>query len=194
MHFMVRRNSAVILFLVTILTGAFESYAQTAEDESVIVIGGLVVSQEAPGALEEEEQQEETLPGKEETLPDQEGALPEGEDGRFQASDVRDTEQGKAEVSCGIFEITGYCACEICTGGGNLTYSGTVPEAGHTVAADLSVFPLGTRLRIGDCFYTVEDTGKSIKGKEIDIFYDTHEEAAESGRYKEEVFRLNTSA
>ena len=36
----------------------------------------------------------------------------------------------------------------------------------------------------------VEDTGASIKGNVVDIYYETHEEAVANGRYEAEVFLI----
>ena len=68
------------------------------------------------------------------------------------------------ETSLGRFTITGYCGCEQCSGGHNLTYSGTVPTPNHTISADLDYFPLGTRLEIDGIVYTVEDKGSFVNG------------------------------
>ena len=92
------------------------------------------------------------------------------------------------EVSLGMFTVTGYCGCDRCSGGNNLTYSGTVPTPNHTISADLTHYPIGTKLRIGDIIYTVEDKGSSVKGNVVDIFYATHEEALAKGTYTAEVF------
>lgn len=92
------------------------------------------------------------------------------------------------ETSLGTFKITGYCSCERCSGGHGLTYSGTVPTPNHTVSADLSRFPLGTKLKTGGIVYTVEDMGSSVNGNILDIFYSTHEEALAKGTYTAEVF------
>ena len=77
----------------------------------------------------------------------------------------------------GEFQVTGYCSCTICCGEKEerLTKSETVPRASHTVAADPSVIPLGTRIVIDDVVYTVEDTGKAVEGMRLDIFFDSHE-------------------
>ena len=48
--------------------------------------------------------------------------------------------------------------------------------AGHTVAADPEILPMGSRVKIDDITYTVEDTGNLVKGNVIDIYFDTHEE------------------
>lgn len=89
----------------------------------------------------------------------------------------------------GTFTITGYCNCESCSGGHNLTYSGTVPKANHTISADLNLFPIGTKLLIDGVVYTVEDMGSSVNGNKIDIYYATHEEALAAGTYSAQVFR-----
>lgn len=94
------------------------------------------------------------------------------------------------EISLGTFTITGYCGCEICSSGHGLTYSGTVAMPNHTLSADLSKFPLGTKLRINGIVYTVEDMGSAVNGDILDIFYTTHEEALAKGTYKAEVFSV----
>lgn len=90
----------------------------------------------------------------------------------------------------GEFQVTGYCSCTICCGEKEerLTKSETVPRASHTVAADPSVIPLGTRIVIDDVIYTVEDTGKAIKGMRLDIFFGSHEEAVRYGRKEKYVY------
>ena len=90
----------------------------------------------------------------------------------------------------GEFQVTGYCSCTICCGEKEerLTKSETVPRASHTVAADPSVIPLGTRIVIDDVVYTVEDTGKAVRGMRLDIFFDSHEEAVRYGRQEKYVY------
>ena len=90
----------------------------------------------------------------------------------------------------GEFQVTGYCSCTICCGEKEerLTKSETVPRASHTIAADPSVIPLGTRIVIDDVIYTVEDTGKAVKGMRLDIFFDSHEEAVQYGRQEKYVY------
>lgn len=92
------------------------------------------------------------------------------------------------ERSLGLFSVCGYCNCEKCGGGSGLTYSGTVPQANHTIAADLSILPLGSKVRIGNVIYTVEDIGSAIQGNIIDVYCDTHEIAVSLGLTKQEVF------
>ncbi|MBS6952967.1 MAG: hypothetical protein KH230_07010 [Enterocloster asparagiformis] len=90
----------------------------------------------------------------------------------------------------GEFQVTGYCGCPLCCGEKEevLTKMETVPRAGHTVAADPSVIPLGTEIVIDGVVYLVEDTGKAVKGKTLDIFFDTHEEAVQYGRKDKYVY------
>ncbi len=85
---------------------------------------------------------------------------------------------------------TGYCPCTECcgsnspeAGGGGLTASGMRPHPGITVAADWTVFPVGTRLLIQDIGHrVVQDRGQDIVGPRIDIFFRSHGEATAFGR------------
>ncbi|MEG0565647.1 MAG: 3D domain-containing protein, partial [Hungatella sp.] len=72
------------------------------------------------------------------------------------------TVNGKKGSSLGQFTTTGYCNCSRCSGGHNLTFSGTVPKAAHTISADLGVLPIGTKVMINDVVYTVEDMGAGV--------------------------------
>ncbi|MGL5438024.1 MAG: 3D domain-containing protein [Lachnospiraceae bacterium] len=92
--------------------------------------------------------------------------------------------------SLGMFATTGYCNCAKCSGGFHLTYSGTVPKASHTISADLDIFPIGTRLMINDVIYTVEDMGSGVNDYCLDIYYDSHDEAAAHGMKTIEVFSV----
>lgn len=90
----------------------------------------------------------------------------------------------------GTFRASGYCTCNRCTKGSGLTYSGTVPAANHTIAADLDVFPLGTKLMIGDVVYTVEDMGGGVNGDRLDIYFATHSDALDFGSQDVEVYAV----
>ena len=92
--------------------------------------------------------------------------------------------------SLGLFTTSGYCTCELCCAGESesLTFSGTVPQAEHTISADLDLLPLGTKVIINDVVYTVEDKGSSVLGNRIDIYYASHEEAVAHGAQEVEVF------
>lgn len=95
-----------------------------------------------------------------------------------------------AMTSLGIFTTSGYCNCEKCSKGNGLTYAGTVPQANHTISADITKLPLGTRVMIGDTIYTVEDIGSGVNGNKIDIYYASHEEAWNHGIQQAEVFLI----
>ena len=69
-----------------------------------------------------------------------------------------------------------------CNGKVGYTYSGTIARVG-AIAVDPTVIPLGTRMYIysndGEYIYgvaTAEDTGSSIKGNKIDLYFDTFDE------------------
>ena len=103
---------------------------------------------------------------------------------------IEDKVDEESPYYLGEFQVTGYCSCTICCGEKEerLTKSETVPRASHTVAADPSVIPLGTRIVIDDVVYTVEDTGKAVEGMRLDIFFDSHEEAVRYGRKEKYVY------
>ena len=103
----------------------------------------------------------------------------------------------------GQFEITAYCACEICCGkwaidrpvdgaGETIVYtaSGAVAEHGVTVAVDPDVIPMETELCIeGLGVFTAQDTG-AFTGNIIDIYFEDHETAREFGRKTAKVWRV----
>lgn len=85
------------------------------------------------------------------------------------------------------FEATAYCACSKCCGewADGITASGTKATSKRTIAVDTSIIPLGSEVEIeGLGTYMAEDTGSAIKGKLIDLYFDTHEEALKFGRQK----------
>ena len=85
------------------------------------------------------------------------------------------------------FEATAYCPCPKCCGkwADGITASGTKAVAKRTIAVDASIIPLGAEVEVeGLGTYIAEDTGSAIKGKIIDFYFDTHEEALKFGRQK----------
>ncbi len=100
-------------------------------------------------------------------------------------------------------EATGYCKCGECCGWRRnlllqpvyaygpmkgerkkvgVTASGTKAKKG-TIAADTSVFPFGTKMKVpGYGSGVVEDRGGAITGHKIDLFFRTHKQALEWGR------------
>lgn len=88
-------------------------------------------------------------------------------------------------VSLGTFTAFAYCSCPQCCGqwSGGSTASGTMPEAGRTVAADWSVLPAGTEIYIADLGWrTVEDTGSGIAGGQAGCLYGEPYSGAGVGR------------
>jgi len=107
-------------------------------------------------------------------------------------------------------EVTGYCECGKCCGwhrswwrlgkpvfssGPNkgkpkdvgMTASGVEAKRG-TVAADTSIFPIGTLVYVpGYGWGRVEDRGSAIKGNRLDLFFDSHREALKWGRQQVDV-------
>jgi len=100
------------------------------------------------------------------------------------------TELPPLTQSLGKYELTGYCACMKCCGKTNgITSTGAKATANHTIAVDPRDIPYGTKVMINGIEYEAQDCGGAIKGKRIDIYFDTHEEALQFGRQKNvEVF------
>lgn len=90
------------------------------------------------------------------------------------------------------YEITAYCHCSKCCGKTDgITASGVMAVQGITVAMDESI-PFGTKIYIdGVGERIVQDRGGSIKGKRIDLYFDSHQEALNFGRQTKEVTILN---
>jgi putative enterotoxin / cell-wall binding protein len=93
------------------------------------------------------------------------------------ANTIKDTNYNV--VGRKVMEITHY------THTGSPTASGVMPTVGHTIACNF--LPFGTKVRIGEQVYTVEDTGGVLGNTVIDVFVDSEEEAIQKGRYTTEV-------
>lgn len=89
----------------------------------------------------------------------------------------------------GTFKLTSYCSCPICCGvwSGGPTASGVMPAEGRTVA--MAGVPFGTKLLINGYIYTVEDRGTPYG--HVDIYKNSHEEAAQFGVQYAEVYLAN---
>lgn len=95
---------------------------------------------------------------------------------------------GQAGEYIGDFKITAYCSCGICcgqyspeNGGAGTTASGTIPQAGLTVASDPSVLPLDSYIMFNNHVYHVEDTGGGVNNNHIDLYMNSHQEALNWG-------------
>lgn len=83
------------------------------------------------------------------------------------------------------YNVSAYCSCSYCCGKNacGITASGKSVRWGY-VAADKKLFKFGTKLSIEGFtgHFTVEDTGSAIKGRKLDIWFPSHQEAKEFGR------------
>jgi 3D (Asp-Asp-Asp) domain-containing protein len=77
-----------------------------------------------------------------------------------------------------------------CDAPGPRTKAGTLPVAGHTIAADPRVLPIGSIVEIESLgVRQVHDVGSAIKGRRIDIYVATCAEARAWGRRERRVWR-----
>jgi 3D (Asp-Asp-Asp) domain-containing protein len=78
------------------------------------------------------------------------------------------------------FSVTAYCT-------GRITQSGARVKPGMA-AADPRVLPVGSTIRVDgqgrayDGIYTVTDTGREIRGRELDLYVSSCDEAEQFGR------------
>lgn len=103
---------------------------------------------------------------------------------------VEEKKPDKVLVSLGEYRISAYCPCEkCCLKSDGITASGTQATAGRTAA--MNGVPFGTKIVIDGHEYTIEDRGGGLGSKIIDIYFDTHEEALNSGLWvMREVFQV----
>ena len=105
--------------------------------------------------------------------------------GRFGDDIARQEAEAVRTHRLGHFIVTAYCGCKKCCGHTHgITKTGTLATAKRTVAVDPRVIPLGSKVCVNGEWYVAEDTGKAIKGKRIDIFFDSHKEALAFGRQR----------
>lgn len=103
---------------------------------------------------------------------------------------VEEKKPDRVLVSLGEYRISAYCPCEkCCLKSDGITASGTQATAGRTAA--MNGVPFGTKIVIDGHEYTVEDRGGGLGSKIIDIYFDTHDEALNSGLWvMREVFQV----
>ncbi len=95
--------------------------------------------------------------------------------------------QESAEADAITYLVTAYCACEQCCGrwarhSPGITATGVRAVEGITVAADWSLLPPGTVIEIeGHGWRIVQDSGRAIRGRRIDIFFTSHADALRFG-------------
>lgn len=94
-------------------------------------------------------------------------------------------------VYLGNYLTTAYCPCRKCSEGwGRKTSSGALATSSHTVAVDPRIIPIGSRLLIDGKEYVAEDVGGAVKGKHIDIYFDSHGETLRHGTRRAEVYLI----
>ena len=103
---------------------------------------------------------------------------------------VEEKKPDRVLVSLGEYRISAYCPCEkCCLKSDGITASGTQATAGRTAA--MNGVPFGTKIVIDGHEYTIEDRGGGLGSKIIDIYFNTHEEALNSGLWvMREVFQV----
>lgn len=94
-----------------------------------------------------------------------------------------DEPQETQETRTCVFTVTAYCPCEKCCGAYANGYTATGEKAtqGVTIAADPDVLPMGTEVELDGHTYTVQDTGGTIAGNRLDLYFDSHEDALRWG-------------
>ena len=105
---------------------------------------------------------------------------------KAEAEKRRKAEEAKKKkakkVHMGKFRVTYYCACYSCSEGyGNMTATGVRAKEGRTIAVDPKVIPYKTKVEINGHTYIAEDCGGAIKGKDIDIYLESHKRVYQSG-------------
>lgn len=99
---------------------------------------------------------------------------------------VEENEMEEQEHEYAEFIVTAYCGCEKCCGvysdknkDGAIGASGKLLKSGYSVAVDNSLYKFGTKFKdLNGNIYEAQDTGKDIKGNRLDLFFDSHDEAA----------------
>ena len=84
----------------------------------------------------------------------------------------------------GVFEISAYCPCQVCCGHTHGMTRSKVKAFAGVVAVDPGVIPLGTAVLVEGFRhpFIAADTGDHIKGRRLDIFFESHQKAVEWGR------------
>ena len=100
-----------------------------------------------------------------------------------EAQSAKNTIHGYTYSDVLTMSATAYCPCTKCCGSNakGITASGMKAQLG-VVAVDKRVIPLGTKLFVEGYGYCIAaDTGGAIKGNKIDLCYNTHYSALNSG-------------
>lgn len=141
----------------------------------------------AQEAAEQQAAQQSASQGSSQDYDDVQEETPSNTETSQESTEQEDTPSDDSQGNyLGRFRLTGYCNCALCHGQG-YTASGTVPQAGRTVA--MNGIPFGTKLLINGGVYVVEDRG--VPYGNVDIYHDTHDQALSFGVGYAEVYQLN---
>lgn len=141
----------------------------------------------AQEAVEQQAAQQSASQGSSQDYDDVQEETPSNTETSQESTEQEDTSSDDSQGNyLGRFRLTGYCNCALCHGQG-YTASGTVPQAGRTVA--MNGIPFGTKLLINGGVYVVEDRG--VPYGNVDIYHDTHDQALSFGVGYAEVYQLN---
>lgn len=128
-------------------------------------------------------------------VPEVEIVIPEEKTVRKETVKAVETSTSSELISLGKCKITAYCRenyPHICNNGdSSKTATGTTPTAGRTCAVDPKLIPYGSKIIINGHTYIAEDCGGAIKGKRIDICFNTHQEALNFGIRYADVYILS---
>ena len=90
--------------------------------------------------------------------------------------------------------LSAYCSCSLCCGkhATGLDATGHKPKQGITVAIPRR-FPLGSKVLIGNHFYTGTDRLARRFDNRIDIYFQSHKDAVRFGIQKQRVKIITTT-
>ena len=97
---------------------------------------------------------------------------------------LHQTEAGEGYEDLGVWRVTAYCPCRVCCGrhADGITADGTRLAPSKKVLAAPRSVPFDTWLRIpGYGVGRVADRGRAIKGRRLDVFFWSHQDALEWG-------------
>ena len=104
--------------------------------------------------------------------------------------DINATEEMYGQ-SLGNFQITHYCACEVCSNKANKIHAaGTPVVEGRTIITDPNVIPTGSEVIIGGHVFTAEDGSGVVQGNQIGIYVNSHAEAVSAGTSDMDVYSV----
>lgn len=187
-----RRRLAVLLLIPMILCLSIGSAADTQPH--------IEPTLEAVATVATEPTEETIAPTTEPTIPET-TAHPETEPPVTEPIETEPPVKEPELTSIGRFKLTAYCSCRKCCGkyadnrpvdenGETIVYGsiGVQLKAGVSIAVDPRVIPYGTNVVINGHTYIAQDTGGSIVGNRIDVYFDDHQEALNFGTQYAEVF------